>query len=457
MKSSCLTNSPALSKLTYHVTYYPAVLKKYGCNHGWVIEYSVLNPTTEKMVKFTKKMNSIRKRFSNYYAFRDYAMTLVNDINRRLSAGWSPIEYVPTGSAEAIIMQTYGNKETQRVAPMLPIQHAAPVETVESIVAVTTEILPVATESASPTAISTTPPVVKDKIKDVIALFIKDKTKDLRPDTMRSYKSSCNTLQEYLDVKEMSDMYIQDFTVKDARRYLGYLTETKELRNVTYNNYLKTTRCFFQWAVEQCYIETNPLAGIKTKQKEEKIRTLVDPDSRRRIMAYLEERGETGFQLVCQLVFMSLIRPKEISMLRIQDIDMDKKCIHIKSHVAKTHYSRTCAVSDEVIALLNKLHLEQYPKDYYLIGKGMMPSNEEISLPRFRKRWSVLRDDLGLPKEMQLYSLKDTGITEMLQANIPVITVRDHAGHHDLRITERYAHHQEDVVIEQIREAAPKF
>ena len=448
MKSAVLLNSPALSKLTYHATYYPAILKKYNSSHGWVIEYSVLNAQTGKMVKFTKKMNIIRRRFTNYFAFRDYAMTLVNDINRKLSAGWSPIEYVPTASAEAIIMQTYAQMGSQEAVPMVPIQHAVANGITENVVAVTTEL--------EATSIPKTEPV-RNTIKEVVAHFLKEKSKDLRPDTMRSYKSACSILLEYLAEKEQTDKYIQDFTNKDARRYLEHITDEKNLRNVTYNNYLKNTRTFFQWALEQCYIENNPFAGIKTKTKEEKIRTLVDADTRKRILMHLRERNEMGFELVCHLIFLSLIRPKEISMLRVGDIDLQQKCIHIKSSVAKTHHSRNCAISDSAIELLQQMNIEQYPGSFYVFGKGMLPASSPCSTKAFNKRWNKLRKELDIPKEMQLYSLKDTGITEMLQANIPAITVRDHAGHHDLSITERYARHQDAKLIEKIREAAPKF
>ena len=53
-------------------------------------------------------------------------------------------------------------------------------------------------------------------------------------------------------------------------------------------------------------------------------------------------------------------------------------------------------------------------------------------------QWDKVRKKYGFRKEVQFYSLKDTGITDMLNAGVPAIKVRDQARHSDLRITEIY-------------------
>lgn len=59
-----------------------------------------------------------------------------------------------------------------------------------------------------------------------------------------------------------------------------------------------------------------------------------------------------------------------------------------------------------------------------------------------------MRKELQLPETMQLYSLKDTGITNMLENGVPAIDVMKQAGHHDLAMTSRYANHK-DIQIAQ--------
>ena len=58
---------------------------------------------------------------------------------------------------------------------------------------------------------------------------------------------------------------------------------------------------------------------------------------------------------------------------------------------------------------------------------------------------------------MQLYSLRDTGINNMLKSGIDPLTVMQHADHHDLAMTTRYANHADPNLIKKIAENAPKF
>ena len=51
---------------------------------------------------------------------------------------------------------------------------------------------------------------------------------------------------------------------------------------------------------------------------------------------------------------------------------------------------------------------------------------------------------------MQLYSLKDTGITTMLENGVPAIDVMKQAGHHDLSITTRYANHRDTRIAQKM-------
>ncbi len=71
--------------------------------------------------------------------------------------------------------------------------------------------------------------------------------------------------------------------------------------------------------------------------------------------------------------------------------------------------------------------------------------------------WREMRDRLKLPKEYQLYSLRDTGINNMLKAGIDPLTVMQATDHHELSMTTRYANHADPNLIRTLTELAPKF
>ncbi len=68
-----------------------------------------------------------------------------------------------------------------------------------------------------------------------------------------------------------------------------------------------------------------------------------------------------------------------------------------------------------------------------------------------------MRNATGLPKEMQLYSLRDTGLTDLLHAGIDQLTVQHHADHSSLAIQNIYTDHYDSGLNEKIYTMAPKF
>ena len=77
--------------------------------------------------------------------------------------------------------------------------------------------------------------------------------------------------------------------------------------------------------------------------------------------------------------------------------------------------------------------------DFYLFSEDFRPGPERRSEKFFRDYWHLnIRKDLKLPKEYKFYSLKDTGITNMLKANTDILSVRDQARHSSILITDIY-------------------
>jgi integrase/recombinase XerD len=59
--------------------------------------------------------------------------------------------------------------------------------------------------------------------------------------------------------------------------------------------------------------------------------------------------------------------------------------------------------------------------------------------------------------EYKFYSLKDTGIIDLLTAGVSIEDVRDQADHHDISVTAIYARHAKPQGSDQIRKLSRKF
>ena len=89
--------------------------------------------------------------------------------------------------------------------------------------------------------------------------------------------------------------------------------------------------------------------------------------------------------------------------------------------------------------------LQDYPGSWYIFSDEdtFKPGKVLLNSKRIGRIWGYIRDELKLPVAYQFYSLKDTGITEMLEAGVPAKFVKELADHHSLEMTERYTHKSE--------------
>lgn len=76
-----------------------------------------------------------------------------------------------------------------------------------------------------------------------------------------------------------------------------------------------------------------------------------------------------------------------------------------------------------------------------------MPGSELKTSKDTSKTWAQMRTHLNLPMKYQFYSLKDTGITELLEKGVPSKYVKELADHSSLEVTERYMHKTEAKII----------
>ena len=204
-----------------------------------------------------------------------------------------------------------------------------------------------------------------------------------------------------------------------------------------------------------CYIKENHFELIKAKKRQEKKRILIPFEQRRQIRDYYEHvRPE--MVMVCELVYSSLIRPIEITRIKVGMLHLKEMYIEMPAAITKTGYSRNAVLSKDLCMRLAS-HVAHSKSGDYVFGSNWLPDTDPISDKSFRKNWTKMRTAIGLPEEMQLYSLRDTGIFDKIKSGIDPLTVMQAADHHDLQMTTRYANHVDPNMVRIIAEKSPDF
>jgi site-specific recombinase XerD len=372
--------------------YLPATLKE--LRSGWVIEYYATDPRDMKLRRMRAKVSHVLKRYTRKVDARRYLLETVANINDKLKNGWNP----------------FFEGEDSRLYT---------------------------------------------KLSDVTECYLKEKAKELRKDTMRSYSSFVNILCTWVN-RNNANLFASMFNKSWAVRFMDYVYNERGVSQRSYNNYLKTGKCLFSWCLEKGYCKENVFLSFKPKRKEDKKRILIDADTRIKITQYWDN---SPMLLVCHLVYYSLIRPKEIRNIKVSDISLENHYIKIDSSIAKNHHTRYAVMSPEIERIISKMELLKYGKQNYIFSdrESMKPGKMLMYDHKFAREWDKMRTALNLPSAMQLYSLRDSGIYDKLKAGVDDLSVMQAADHSSLDITTIYANHADAALNSKIRAKAPAF
>ena len=279
-------------------------------------------------------------------------------------------------------------------------------------------------------------------VSEAVAKFLKSKEKTCRPDTMRSYRSFSHTFLQWCGIVGLANAQCIQVEYEHLQRFMDWAERISDLSNRSWNNYASFLFTLFDYCTDRGYTLSNPAEKLPRRKVDRKQRTVIPKADRAVILKYFMESCPR-YVAVMQMCFRLFIRPKEICMLRICDIDYNEQTIRIPSNVAKNHNERVLGVPDCLMEYFREI--ADYPHTYYIYGdkNTFAPGPKRIYPTRIAERWKTMRNELKLPASYQFYSLKDTGITEMLEAGVPPKYVKELADHHSLEMTERYTHRSE--------------
>ena len=266
--------------------------------------------------------------------------------------------------------------------------------------------------------------------------FMKDK-RGSRADTLRTYASYIKILEHWLTyIRKKPDMYVISFTKREATDFLQF-SFRRGIKASTYNNYKRFYNLLFRWMVEFNYCKVNPFAGLSKKKEAGKERILIPVPERNLIKEHLESE-DYEYLLVCMMAFHCLLRPKEITYVRVCDISLEGQTIYVSANHSKNGKTRIATIANVMIDYIKKLDLPGMNQSQYLFSEGFIPGKTRMDPRKIAKRWEKLRNRLKLPKEMKFYSLRDSGIVQMLEDGIPPDVIMRLADHHSLEVTNEY-------------------
>ena len=280
-----------------------------------------------------------------------------------------------------------------------------------------------------------------NKVADLYHDFLYKRLNDhsLREDTVISYVSYLKIFREWID-QQGDVVYMFQLDHHVVSRFLDYVYIERNNSFITRNNYLGWLRTFSSYLLERGYLNMDPCARFSniTIKGYVKERTVIPDEVLIQIRQYLTQHNQ-HFLLACYLTHYLCIRPKELSRMKVGDINIGHCTITLKSNQTKNHDTVTITMPQKVARLMIALNIFNSHVDCYLFSYGFKPGETQRSEKQFRDYWvHHVRNPLKFSSRYAYYSLKDTGITNMLRKGVDPLSVRDQARHSSLAVTNTY-------------------
>lgn len=245
--------------------------------------------------------------------------------------------------------------------------------------------------------------------------------------------------------KQITPIYFAyQFDHRTLVRFTDWLWIDRKLSVTTRDNYVTWLKLIGDFLKEKDYCSENPADRLKlmgNKVKHDKNRTVIPKEQMIRLSQWCADNNPY-FQLACYILYYCFVRPKEMTFIQIHHLNIYKGTLYIPGPNSKNGKSGTVTLPDRVVKLMVNLDIFSAPGDYYLFSKNMRPGKVYIKPKQFSDYWmSRVRPQLNFPEEWKFYSLKDTGITDLIQDHTDLLSVRNQARHHSLLMTDIYTPH----------------
>ncbi len=296
---------------------------------------------------------------------------------------------------------------------------------------------------------------VKDalkKYKDYVETEVQRKV--MSTATRRTYFSYITKLLASLPASKS----VAGVSTADLVRFIDAMKE-RNMSPKYCNSMIGWLKTLFGWLLERGMVKENPALPMKTETlaRQQGRPTLTD-EERETLFSRLRQHGQLEFLLACMMEYYTYIRPNELYRVKVRYIDFTAQTVTIPAEISKNRKTAKVTLPNVVVALMLDLKIDKHRGDDYLFGKGLKCGPKIGTSKQFGRYWSEyvacqggIFPELG-KRGIVFYSLKNTGIVNMLDRGVPSAVVRDQARHQDLTTTEIYARKSSNQALLGLRE-----
>ena len=258
----------------------------------------------------------------------------------------------------------------------------------------------------------------------------------MKAKTAYGYLSYLGIFCEWLQSRAVPVKFCYQIDLYLLVDFLDYILIDRESSARTRNNYLTWLSTLCAWMVEKGYLKENPTSKIKKLKEEPKKRNALSVQEIWTLQNHLQ-RTNKHYLLACLMEYYTFIRPIELAQIKLEHINVAQQKVFVPSSISKNRKDGMVGLNDEIIKLMIELRVFDKPSHCYLFGKDFKPSEKQADSRIFREYFIKVREALKWDDSKQFYSLKDSGIRDLANAE-GIVVARDQARHSDISTTNKY-------------------
>lgn len=309
------------------------------------------------------------------------------------------------------------------------------------------------------------------KIKESVSLkkeyLVKLNSKDLFKNIWEKYikyceeveKLSFNTMKKKKNFYKAHYIYFEDYKItKISKEDIISFMKKLHSPDKQKNEILKILKCFFNWCVQEGFIDKSPTHKIKEIKTTNSEMKYWSPEEFKKYIDYLDlvnNEYSRRIKLLCLIEFSLGDRIGETRALTWDSINTEHKTISIKhsinydpntnnylSHTKNYQSQRVIDITDRLIDEINEY------KDYLIEMYGEVNNiifyNYTLKKPysdtALRKQFYKFIDEVGITK-IRLYDLRHTYVTIMMSEGWELYHISKRLGHKNYATTvDKYGH-----------------
>lgn len=277
-------------------------------------------------------------------------------------------------------------------------------------------------------------------VRTLTKRFLRTVEPTLRKGTMKDYRGKLSLFAEYIENKQ-NNIPVPMINRSMIFPFFEYLVSERDLCRQTIEKYMQVVRIFFNWCEDVGIreYETNPVKRMpKMGRVVDCAYGVFDQNERERLRNAIKPR-EPWLWLACEILYYCAIRPgTEMRLLKVGDIDLNKKTIRVRAELAKNKTTEIVVFPSELLDHMLSLNLDQYDKELYLFGKYGSPAIVPMGKNTMRNRFNLYRDALKISPDKKFYSWKHTGAISAVDNGASIYEVKDQLRHKSIATTEEY-------------------